>query len=171
MCGQVNKKGREVKMRNKKKQIGFSMVELLVCMGIILVLIAIAIPNYVRAKMLSNETSAVSSITAINVAESMYVVTCPLLGYSAGLTQLGPGTGTCAGLGVLPDTALQGGGIRSGFTFTYVAGPTSPITTYTVSASPVTQGVTGTRGFFSDQTQMIHYNATGTASAGDPILQ
>jgi type IV pilus assembly protein PilA len=158
-------------MRNKKNQIGFSLVELLICVSIILILIAVAIPNYVRAKMISAEASAVSSIKAINDANNMYSITCPLLGYAPTLVQLGPGAGTCVALNVLPDTALQTGQ-RSGFNFTYAAGAASPIiTTYTISASPITEGVTGQRGFFSDQTNLIHYNLTGTASAGDPILQ
>jgi type IV pilus assembly protein PilA len=131
---------------------------------------AIAIPNYIRAKMLSAEASAVASITAINVANSMYALSCPTLGYAATLTQLGPGNGTCAALNVLPDTALQSGQ-RSGYIFAYAAMGTAPATTYTISASPITPGVTGVRGFFSDQSEVIRWDPSGTANSSDPPLQ
>jgi type IV pilus assembly protein PilA len=154
-----------------KNQIGFSLVELLVCVSIILLLLAFAIPNYLRAKMIANESSAVASITAINVANSMYALSCPTMGYAASLTALGPGNGTCAALNVLPDTALATTSPqRSGFNFFYAAG-NAPATTYTISASPITPGVTGVRGFFSDQSEVIRWDPSGTANSSDPPLQ
>src|SRR5262249_28287954 len=76
-----------------KQAQGFSLIELLVVVAIILIIAAIAIPNLIKAKISANEAAAVSSIHAVNTAEIAYQAANPSIGYSVLLSDLGPTTG------------------------------------------------------------------------------
>ena len=148
-----------------KKQKGFSLIELLIVVAIILIIAAIAIPNLLKSKMAANESSAVGSVRTINTGEVTYAAGCPAIGYSATLVELNTG-GTCAaGKGII-DNVLGGAdpSTKSGYTFVYAPGAAvgGVVVSYATTASPVQIGTTGQRQFCSDQTGVIRYEVSGT---------
>ena len=80
----------QLKKARRAKPNGFSLIELLIVVAIILIIAAIAIPNFLHARMAANESTAVSSIHAINTSEIAYSSANPMIGYSATLADLGP---------------------------------------------------------------------------------
>jgi type IV pilus assembly protein PilA len=150
---------------------GFSLIELLIVVAIILIIAAIAIPNLVRSKMAANEASAVGSLRTINTASVSYASSYSI-GYPAALSDLAPSTLPSSTAADLLDAVLITG-IKSGYSFTYTpgsAGPGGEITTYSITADPLAPGSSGQRGFFTDQSLVIRVNATGSASSTDPPL-
>jgi prepilin-type N-terminal cleavage/methylation domain-containing protein len=159
-------------MRNKQK--GFSLIELLIVVAIILIIAAIAIPNLLRSKMAANEASAVGSLRTLNTACVTYSTTYG--GYPATLVTMG-GEGTSAlptsTSSELIDNVLQTG-IKTGYTFSFSAGTADSaghVDNYLINAAPITPGVTGIRYFYTDQTGVIRANSAGAAatSASTPI--
>ena len=156
-----------------RKQKGFSLIELLIVVAIILIIAAIAIPNLLRSRIAANEASAVGSIRTINTAEVTYSSTYPDCGFTS-LTNLGGSGGNTTGAGLID--AVLAGGTKSGYSFGAVptggtgCGTGSPNSTYSVTGVPQSQQ-TGTRYFFSDQSGVIRYNATGVATATSSPLQ
>ncbi len=154
-----------------KKQKGFSLIELLIVVAIILIIAAIAIPNLIKSKMAANEASAVGSVRTVNTGEVNYAASCPAVGFSATLVELNTGAVCAGGKGIIDP--ILGGGAKSGYTFGYApaVGGDNLNDTYTTVATPATVGTTGQRGFFSDQTGVIRYNLSGAGMAvTDPAL-
>src|SRR5580700_6781181 len=119
-----------------KKQKGFSLIELLIVVAIILVISAIAIPSYLRSRIQANEASAVSSLRMINTSAITYASTYVDVGYPASLANMG---------GALPWT---GDGA-------------TPSAAYISTATPVVVGSSGQRMFCTDQSGEIHYDPSG----------
>jgi prepilin-type N-terminal cleavage/methylation domain-containing protein len=148
----------------KLRQKGFSLIELLIVVAIILIIAGIAIPNLLRSRMAANEASAVGSLRAINTAELTYSAVWGV-GYGAALSNLGGATSCTASstTACLIDPVLSGGA-KSGYTFaavgnTPVAGANQGFESNATPTSPNT----GTRAFCSDQTGVIRYKTSGTA--------
>jgi len=157
------------------KEKGFSLIELLIVVAIILIIAGIAIPNLLRSRMAANEASAVGSIRTINTAEITYSSTYPDCGFTA-LSNLGGSGGSAGGAGLI-DSVLASG-IKSGYSFAATASGGSgtcgsgsqPNSVYTVTGQPVSQQ-TGQRYFFSSESGVIRYNTSATATVNDPPLQ
>jgi prepilin-type N-terminal cleavage/methylation domain-containing protein len=160
------------------KQKGFSLIELLIVVAIILIIAAIAIPNLLRSKMAANEASAVATLRTINTAEVVYSSTYSVPGvFAVSLNALGDG-GTAAScspatLATTPPTsanaclidgALEIAGVapgKSGYLVSYA----NPVGGYSVNNDPVSVGSTGTRQFYTDQSLVIRQNTGAAASA------
>jgi prepilin-type N-terminal cleavage/methylation domain-containing protein len=119
---------------------GFSLVEILVVVMVLLIIAAIAIPNLVHGKMRANEAAAVASVKTINTAEYMYNTAYPEVGYSSSLAKLGGNGSSCdqptsSNACLIMDEALTSG-IKSGYVFEVVGDGNKPSFGYTVNASP-----------------------------------
>ena len=158
-----------------RKQGGFSLIELLIVVAIILIIAAIAIPNFLRAKISANESSAVSSLRAVITAEMTYTSTYPTVGFSADLPSLAGTactTPTSSAACIIDNTLAQATSAsnpKTGYYFTYA--PNSTIG-YTANADPAYWNQSGTKHFYTDGTGVIHFNsANQSATASDPIIQ
>ena len=145
-------------MKNKQK--GFSLIELLIVVAIILIIAAIAIPNLLRAKMAANEASAVASLRTLNtviVAYSTTYATDP-----SNLASLAPSATPSSTSADLVDN-LFGRILRSraDIRSLYTAVAATPITQYSMVATP-SSASTGQRKFFTDQSGVIRQTTDGT---------
>ena len=152
-------------MRNKQK--GFSLIELLIVVAIILIIAAIAIPNLLRSKMAANEASAVASLRTYNTSIVAYQTTYAT-DPTTDMSQLGPATTPSSSAADLVDNLLGiAAPIKSGYAFTYTPGTAASngsVSTYTIIANPTTQNVTGQRTFFTDQSGVIRQRTDGTTA-------
>jgi type IV pilus assembly protein PilA len=158
-------------MRNRQK--GFSLIELLIVVAIILIIAAIAIPNLLRSRMAANEASAVGSLRTLNTALVTYSSTYG--GFPDDMAWLAPPGGggpADANNADLVDEVLAAG-TKSGYTFAYTPADVDGDgnnDTYEITADPVQRGTTGQRGFFTDQSGVIRADATGTATVASPPI-
>ncbi len=151
---------------------GFTLIELLIVIAIILTLLAVAMPNFFRAREAANEASAVSSCRAIITSEVTFSDYYQQ-GYTSTLAQLGPpvsGPPSVTNADLI-DSVLASGS-KSGYQFVYT--PTAlqgtAYSSYGVNANPSDLGVTGTRYFFADQSGVIRFSAAAVATASDSPL-
>lgn len=149
----------------KQSQSGFSLIELLIVVAIILIIAAIAIPNLLRARLTANESSAVASMKAVNTAQGLYLINYPMSGYGT-LTQLS-GNEPCtpsSGAACLIDTSLASG-TKGGYVFNVTLVGSSPASNYLLTATPITVSATGQRSFCSTNQGSIRQKSTGIVVA------
>ena len=156
----------------KRDSKGFSLIELLIVVAIILIIAAIAIPNLLRSRIAANQASAVGSLRTLNTSEITYASTYNV-GFTETLNYLAPpasGNPTSTAAGLID--SILAAGAKSGYSFTYSAGPsdaTGRINVYSFTAIPITSS-TGTNYYFTDQSGVIRQNSTTTATATDSPL-
>lgn len=159
-----------------RKARGFSLIELLIVVAIILIIAGIAIPSYLRSRLVANEAGAATSLRAMTTAATVYNSTWDN-GYPPNLAALG-GTALAATcnqaelLDTLMTTApFQKGGYAYGYngvgiTVTAPPGCGAPgYYSYLATATPAIVGTTGQRSFCSTVPGVIHFDPTGVTAA------
>ena len=149
---------------------GFSLIELLIVVAIILVIAAIAVPSFLHSRIAANESSAVAAVRTLNTAQISYNSAYPTVGYASTLGALGGtncmppnSSGAC-----LIDTALAGGQ-RSGYSFTLTASSGTPNATYTFIATPSTVQYSGVRYFCSYEDAVVRVSMTGITTCDNTV--
>jgi type IV pilus assembly protein PilA len=150
-----------------QKEKGFSLIELLIVVAIILVIAAIAIPSLLRARIAANESAAVGALRTINTAEISYNSAYPTVGFAGSLSVL---AGTCNGTApttsgaCLIDTQL-GSGIKSGYSFSAAPSGSAPAGSYEAVATPLTPNQTGVRYFCSFADAVVRYSTASLTTS------
>jgi type IV pilus assembly protein PilA len=147
-------------MRNRN---GFSLIELLLVVAVILIISAIAVPNFLRSRQRANESSAVASIRVIDAAAVTFAMTYPDIGYPAQLSTLGganPCTASSTQACLVDDILAQG--VKGGYTFAWSGDGAIPSVTYSITGTPQVVGSSGQRMFCADQTSVIRYDPSGS---------
>ena len=159
----------------RQNQRGFSLIELLIVVAIILIIAAIAIPSLMRSRVAANQASAIESVRVISTAEVTYATTYGT-GYSVSLAVLGPpasGQSTTSTAAGLVDATLAAG-YKSGYIFTYSPtqfnNATNTWNGYNLLANPAAFGQTGGIYYFQDQSFVIRGNTSVTATSTDVAM-
>ncbi len=151
---------------------GFTLTELFIVVGIILVIAALLIPNFLHSKIAANEAGAISAIQTINRAEVSYQAAYPTKGFAAKLADLGgakPCTPSPASACLIDN--LLASGTKNGYVFAAMG--TTPaangvLMDYTAGAAPVVYNETGVRLFCSTSNRVIRYSANPGRSTTPP---
>lgn len=156
---------------------GFSLIELLIVVAIILIIAAIAIPNLLRSKLAADQASAVANLRTISTASVSYWVTYSN-GYPATLGTLGgvQGSPATCNLAILIDEVIASApSQKSGYQFAYTGdqgnvtsvppGCTPGFVGYLATASPIVAGLTGNISYCTNEPGVIHFDTTGAVAA------
>jgi type IV pilus assembly protein PilA len=163
---------------NRRDEAGFTLVELLIVMSIILILITLAIPGFEHVHIKADETSAIASVRMLNSMESEYNSSYPSHGYACSLAALGgkqgSGTPTPEAAQLIPEDL--GSGSKSGYNFVIsncqknTVNNQDQYNSYQITATPISVGKSGNRGFCSDGTGQIRFDPKGGTNCTD-LLQ
>jgi type IV pilus assembly protein PilA len=140
-------------MLNLRKRRGFSLIELLIVVAIILIIITIALPKLSRARMYSQETAAIAAIRTLHTAQVQY--NSQFGRFATSLAELGPpasGNANASAADLIGNDLS--GGDKSGYKFTLTGNPGG----YVINANPIAYNSSGSRTFYSDQSMVIREN-------------
>ena len=152
------------------RQRGFSLIELLIVVAIILVIAAIALPSFLKSRIAANEASAVYSIRTINTAQVTYQNTYPTVGYASSLSQLASSSSTdqaSSSNAAILDWVLGCSSTscpKSGYNFWLSNLSGSPVSAYSVYGTPISIGTSGYRGFCSNNMQPVMVDPNGATN-------
>lgn len=157
---------------------GFTLVELLIVMSVILIIITLAIPSYEHVHIKANETSAIASVRMLNSMETEYNSSYPSHGFACSLATLGgkqgSGTATAEAAQLIPEDLASGNKAGYNFTISNCAKNTvnnvDQYNSYQITATPISVGKSGNRTFCSDETGQIRFDPKGGANCSE-ILQ
>jgi type IV pilus assembly protein PilA len=163
-----NRETKTIRKSNASDQ-GFSLIELLVVVAVIMIIVAIAIPNFIQSKIRANEAAAVANLRNVTTAEVIYSTTYGI-GFSVDLPTLG-GSGAVVSQtnAELIDEVLSAGK-KNGYQYSYGVISTDTqgnVTSYSVNADPQVPSYTGNRHFYTDQSAVIRENDTAPATVSD----
>ncbi len=159
----------------KRKCSGFSLIELLIVVAIILIIAAIAIPNLLRSKASANEAAAVAVLRNVHNSQAVYIVQFSnSVGYANSLLKLGPGTPCDQNHACLSDQLVGCSAepcIKSGYMFYMTSTSASvPFVDYTSTATPVSWANTGTKNYCTADDGVIRYQKAPGASLTGPVI-
>lgn len=156
-----------------KNQKGFSLIELVLVVAVILIISAIAVPSFLRSRMRANEASAVSSLRTIDTAAVTFSVSYPNVGFPATMNLLGgaePCTASPTSACLIDDALAQGA--KGGYAFVWTGDGATPSISYTVTGTPQSPGSSGQSMYCSDQTDVIHVEVLGSGCTNaSPMMQ
>lgn len=141
--------------RNK----GFSLIELLIVVAIILIIAALAVPSFLRSKIAANESAAAAAVRIVTSAQISYSSAYPSVGFSSSLAALG-GTNCApptAASACIIDSPLAAGQ-RSGYNFSLANVSGTPASSYNVIATPTAYNSTGVRNFCAFEDSILRYS-------------
>lgn len=161
------------RMRRRDER-GFSLIELLIAVTIIMIIMAIAIPSLEKLKQHTNATAAEGNLKTLSLVLNEYASQYPNLGYPPTLVALGPppsgSPASASAAGMIDEVMAKASTApKQGYLFAYAPAAGTPSSAFTVTATP--QSGAGTRYFYMDQDGAIRFNDGAPATASSPIMQ
>lgn len=163
---------------SRHDEAGFTLVELLIVMSVILIIITLAIPSYEKVHIKADETSAMASVRTLNSMETEYNSSYPSHGFACSLNTLGgksgSGTPTAESAQLIPEDLASGSKAGYNFTISNCAKSTvnnvDQYNSYQITATPIAVGRTGQRTICSDESGLLRFDPKGGTNCTE-ILQ